>query len=71
MGGSHSSPPAPLSLPCSPGSPPTTTRPRSRQVYERAIAALPPAPEKRLWQRYIYLWIKCAPHASPLSPSFA
>ncbi|GAB4816800.1 hypothetical protein N2152v2_003846 [Parachlorella kessleri] len=33
---------------------------RAREVYERAIAALPPAPEKRYWQRYIYLWIKYA-----------
>lgn len=33
---------------------------RCREVYERAIAAVPPAPEKRYWQRYIYLWIKYA-----------
>ena len=31
-----------------------------RQVYERAISNVPPAPEKRYWQRYIYLWIKYA-----------
>ncbi len=30
------------------------------QVYERAIALVPPAPEKRYWQRYVYLWIKYA-----------
>lgn len=30
------------------------------QVYERAVANLPPGPEKRYWQRYIYLWIKYA-----------
>ena len=30
------------------------------QVYERAIANIPPAPEKRYWQRYIYLWINYA-----------
>jgi crooked neck len=29
-------------------------------VYERAVANLPPANEKRYWQRYIYLWIKYA-----------
>jgi crooked neck len=29
-------------------------------VYERAVANLPPATEKRYWQRYIYLWIKYA-----------
>jgi hypothetical protein len=29
-------------------------------VYERAIANVPPAAEKRYWQRYIYLWIKYA-----------
>ena len=32
----------------------------SWQVYERAIANIPPAPEKRYWQRYIYLWINYA-----------
>lgn len=29
-------------------------------MYERAIANMPPAPEKRYWQRYIYLWLKYA-----------
>lgn len=33
---------------------------RCREVYERAIAAVPPAPEKRYWQRYVYIWIKYA-----------
>ncbi|PWA45011.1 crooked neck-like protein 1 [Artemisia annua] len=28
-----------------------------REVYERAIANVPPAEDKRYWQRYIYLWI--------------
>ena len=28
-----------------------------RDVYERAIAQLPPTQEKRHWRRYIYLWI--------------
>lgn len=31
-----------------------------REVYERAIANVPPAEEKRLWRRYIYLWINYA-----------
>lgn len=31
-----------------------------RDTYEMAVAAVPPAPEKRYWQRYIYLWIKYA-----------
>ncbi|KAH3765642.1 CGI-201 protein, short form [Pelomyxa schiedti] len=31
-----------------------------RETYERAIAAVPPASEKRFWRRYIYLWIKYA-----------
>lgn len=31
-----------------------------REVYERAIANIPPATEKRYWQRYIYLWINYA-----------
>ncbi|KAL6530874.1 Crooked neck-like protein 1 [Orobanche gracilis] len=30
---------------------------RIEDVYERAIANIPPAQEKRFWQRYIYLWI--------------
>ncbi|KAI9142201.1 protein crooked neck [Paraphysoderma sedebokerense] len=30
---------------------------RIREIYERAIAQVPPAEEKRLWRRYIYLWI--------------
>ena len=29
---------------------------RIREVYERAIANVPPAEEKRYWERYIYLW---------------
>lgn len=28
-----------------------------RDVYERAIANIPPSNEKRHWRRYIYLWI--------------
>lgn len=28
-----------------------------RDVYERAIAQVPPVPEKRHWRRYIYLWL--------------
>jgi len=31
-----------------------------REVYERAIANLPPVQEKRYWRRYIYLWINYA-----------
>ncbi|XP_052275538.1 crooked neck-like protein 1 [Dreissena polymorpha] len=31
-----------------------------RDTYERAIANVPPAQEKRLWRRYIYLWINYA-----------
>lgn len=30
---------------------------RVREIYERAIANLPPSQEKRHWRRYIYLWI--------------
>jgi crooked neck len=33
---------------------------RAREVYERAIANVPPAMEKRYWKRYIYLWINYA-----------
>ena len=50
-----------LALACQPKS---GSRPHARipptQVYERAIANVPPAPEKRYWQRYIYLWLKYA-----------
>lgn len=28
-----------------------------REIYERAIACIPPIKEKRHWRRYIYLWI--------------
>ncbi|PIO04622.1 hypothetical protein AB205_0061070 [Aquarana catesbeiana] len=31
-----------------------------REVYERAIANIPPTKEKRHWKRYIYLWINYA-----------
>ena len=30
---------------------------RIRDVYERAIAEIPPSKEKRHWRRYIYLWV--------------
>ncbi|EQB56555.1 hypothetical protein CGLO_03429 [Colletotrichum gloeosporioides Cg-14] len=33
---------------------------RVRDVYERAVAQVPPAQEKRFWRRYIYLWINYA-----------
>ncbi|MCD7445870.1 hypothetical protein HAX54_015595 [Datura stramonium] len=33
---------------------------RIREVYENAIANVPPAEEKRYWRRYIYLWINYA-----------
>jgi len=28
-----------------------------RDVYERAVANIPPAEEKQYWKRYVYLWI--------------
>ncbi|XP_077994644.1 crooked neck-like protein 1 [Glandiceps talaboti] len=31
-----------------------------REIYERAIANIPPLQEKRYWRRYIYLWINYA-----------
>jgi crooked neck len=30
---------------------------RVREVYERAIAQIPPGSEKRHWRRYVFLWI--------------
>eukprot|EP00741_Cyanophora_paradoxa_P007448 tig00000128_g7203.t1 len=35
-------------------------RARIEEVYERAIANVPPASEKRLWYRYVYIWINYA-----------
>ncbi|KAL0724152.1 hypothetical protein Bca4012_038751 [Brassica carinata] len=29
---------------------------RIREIYERVIANISPAEEKRYWQRYIFLW---------------
>lgn len=28
-----------------------------RDIYERAVAQVPPGSEKRLWRRYIFLWL--------------
>lgn len=36
---------------------PTPDFDRVRDVYERAIAQVPPSGEKRHWRRYIYLWL--------------
>ncbi|KAL0587367.1 hypothetical protein ABG067_002984 [Albugo candida] len=33
---------------------------RVREIYERAIANVPPMQEKKYWRRYVYLWIKYA-----------
>jgi len=33
---------------------------RIREVYERAIAAVPPSSHKHLWRRYVYLWLRYA-----------
>lgn len=38
----------------------TGTHSSVRELYERAIANVPLAQEKRFWQRYIYLWINYA-----------
>lgn len=31
-----------------------------REIYERAVANVPPSKEKRFWRRYVYLWINYA-----------
>ncbi|KAI9206688.1 uncharacterized protein BJ171DRAFT_17480 [Polychytrium aggregatum] len=31
--------------------------PKIREIFERAIAEVPPVLEKRFWRRYIYLWL--------------
>jgi len=33
---------------------------RARDVYERAVANVPPVTEKRYWRRYVYLWLAYA-----------
>ena len=33
---------------------------RVREVYERAVAQVPPGAEKRYWRRYIFLWLNYA-----------
>ena len=33
---------------------------RVREVYERAVAQVPPGNEKRHWRRYIFLWLDYA-----------
>ena len=33
---------------------------RVREVYERAVAHVPPGDEKRHWRRYIFLWLDYA-----------
>lgn len=33
---------------------------RVREVYERAVAQVPPGSEKRYWRRYIFLWLDYA-----------
>ena len=33
---------------------------RVREIYERAVAHVPPGQEKRHWRRYIFLWIDYA-----------
>lgn len=36
---------------------PSSSPDRVRDVYERAIAQIPPSQEKRHWRRYVYLWV--------------
>ena len=33
---------------------------RVREVYEKAVAQVPPGSEKRFWRRYIFLWLDYA-----------
>ncbi|TPP64420.1 Crooked neck protein 1 [Fasciola gigantica] len=33
---------------------------QTREIYERAVANIPPIKEKRYWRRYIYLWLNYA-----------
>ena len=38
----------------------TSDHDRTRDVYERAIAQMPPTQEKRHWRRYVFLWLNYA-----------
>lgn len=40
------------------------------EVYERAIANIPPSTEKRFWRRYIYLWIYYALYEELVAKDF-
>jgi crooked neck len=40
---------------------------RVREVYERAIAQIPPTQEKRHWRRYVYLWLFYAVYSETVS----
>lgn len=33
---------------------------RVREVYERAVAQVPPSEDKRHWRRYIFIWLNYA-----------
>lgn len=37
-----------------------SARNRVREIYERAVANVPPGSEKRHWRRYIFLWLSYA-----------
>ncbi|KAK9466330.1 hypothetical protein V1512DRAFT_247984 [Lipomyces arxii] len=41
-----------------------------RDLYERAIANVPPTQEKRHWRRYIFLWIKYAIYEELVTKDF-
>ncbi|PIA63484.1 hypothetical protein AQUCO_00201081v1 [Aquilegia coerulea] len=38
----------------------TGNKEKIKEIYERAIANIPPTEEKQYWKRYIYLWINYA-----------
>jgi len=44
---------------------------RVRDVYERAIAQIPPTQEKRHWRRYIYLWLFYAVYEESVAKDIA
>ncbi|KAJ4991317.1 pre-mRNA-splicing factor clf1 [Stagonosporopsis vannaccii] len=44
---------------------------RVRDVYERAIAQIPPTQEKRHWRRYIYLWLFYAVYEESITKDIA
>lgn len=42
----------------------------TREIYERAVARVPPIQEKRYWRRYIYIWLNYAVYEELVAKDF-